>query len=351
LIGFGFRLRFALVAAALTASACLGTGASAQERADGLPEPVRLLLDGAKKEGTAVIFGQSLNPTQVQQFSDAVSAFYGFKIGLTIISGMHPVKAAELVQAMKQGVPSGIDVFWTASEVAETLRKGNALAAVDWVKETGADPNLKWGKDGLRAHDGTLVMVAYNTQLVSASDAPRSYLDLVNPAWKGRLAMPRTATPFTYISYYLGDEKTETLLRDLMDKVQPKILSTFPDLRTRLISGEFAVEMGSEVFRDRLRGAPVENAPIDPLIITPWASYVMSDAQHPNVAKLWAYWLSTPNGQKSISEIASVSRADAEGTEFWKFAQGKRIVVVPEEFTRDIERLSQKYAKLMGISR
>ena len=48
--------------------------------------------------------------------------------------------------------------------------------------------------------------------------------------------MPRTATPFTYISYYLGDEKTETLLRDLMDKVQPKILdssgSAYPiDLR------------------------------------------------------------------------------------------------------------------------
>jgi iron(III) transport system substrate-binding protein len=351
LIGIKSGLQSGLIAIALVASAWFGPSANAQDRAAQLPAPIRALLDGAKKEGTAVIFGQSLNPTQIQQYSDAVSEFYGFKIQLTMISGMHPVKASELAQAMKQGVPSGIDVFWTASEVAETLRKGNALAAIDWVKETGADPKLVWGKDGLRAHDGTLAMVGYNTQLVPAKDAPRSYLELVNPAWKGRLAMPRTATPFTYISYYLGDEKTETLLRDLMDKVQPKILATFPDLRTRLISGEFALELGSEVFRDRLRGAPVEHAPIDPLVVTPWGTYVMSDAQHPNIAKLWGYWLATPNGQKTMSDITGVSRADAEGTEFWKFAQGKRTVIVPEDFTRDIERLSQKYAKLMGIAR
>jgi len=351
MVGTNSRFRSALVAVALVASACFGVGANAQDQSGQLPEPIRALLDGAKKEGTAVVFGQSLNPTQVQQYSDAISAFYGFKIALNIISGMHPVKAAELAQAVNQGVPSGIDVFWTASEVAETLRKGGALAAVDWAKETGADPKLLWGKDGLRAHDGTLAMVAYNTQLVQAKDAPRSYGELVNPAWKGRVAMPRTATPFTYISYYLGDEKTEFLLRDLMDKVQPKILTTFPDLRTRLISGEFALELGSEVFRDRLRGAPVEHAPIDPLVVTPWATYVMSDAQHPNVAKLWGYWLATPNGQKTMSEITGVSRADAEGTEFWKFAQGKRTVIVPDEFSRNIERLSQKYAKLMGIAR
>jgi len=347
---FEFDHRLRALTLALVTAASLGCGAHAQSRGD-LPEPVRALLEDAKKEGGAVIFGQSLNPTQIAQYSDAISAFYGFKIQLTMISGMHPVKASELVQAMKQGVPSGIDVFWTASEVAETLRKGNAFLTIDWAKAAGADPKLKWGEDGLRAHDGTLVMVAYNTQLVPAKDAPRSYFDLVNPAWKGRLAMPRTATPFTYISYYLGEDKTETLLRDLMEKVEPKILATFPDLRTRLISGEFAVEIGSEVFRDRLRGAPVEHAPIDPLIITPWGTYVMRDAQHPNVAKLWGYWLSTPSGQKALSDITGVSRADAEGTEFWKFAQGKKTVIVPEDFTRNIERLSQKYAKLMGITR
>jgi hypothetical protein len=69
------------------------------------------------------------------------------------------------------------------------------------------------------------------------------------------------------------------------------------------------------------------------------------------MARLWGYWLATPDGQRTMSEITGVSRSDAEGTEFWKFAQGKRTVIVPEEFTRDIERLSQKYAKLMGIAR
>src|SRR5260221_14796393 len=101
-----FRSKLRSVLTALALGACLGS-ACAQD----LPAPVRALIDGAQKEGSAVIFGQSVNPTQVQQFSDAISAFYGFKINLNIISGMHPVKASELVQAMKQGVPSGIDVF------------------------------------------------------------------------------------------------------------------------------------------------------------------------------------------------------------------------------------------------
>ncbi|MPZ59358.1 MAG: hypothetical protein GEU91_23320 [Rhizobiales bacterium] len=339
----------ALIASVLSGSG--STGAHAQARAENLPAPIRALLDSARKEGAAVIFGQTVNPTQMQQYSDAVSQFYGFKIQLNMISSMHPVKAAEVVQVMKQGVPSGIDVFWTASEVGEVLRRGNALAPVDWVKETGADARLKWGEDGLRAHDGTLAMVGYNTQLVTAKDAPRSYLDLLNPAWKGRVAVPRTPTPFTYISYYLGVEKTEAFLRDLIEKQKAKILASFPDLRTRLITGEFAVELGSEVFRDRLTGAPVENAPIDPVIITPWASYVMRDAKSPNIARLWGYWLSTPDGQKAMSDIAKISRADAEGTEFWKFAQGKKTVMVPEEYTRDTGRLVRKFGKVMGLAR
>jgi iron(III) transport system permease protein len=340
------RLRRQLSAAVIATLAvtCIASVAMAQAS-----EKAKALFDAAKREGGATIYGISLVPDQVAVFERGFQDFFGFPVKLNMTTGLHPAKAAELVQGAKLGVPSGVDIFWTTSSIAATLDKAGIVVPVDWVSELGAKADLVWGGKGLRIHDGTLGLVMYNTSLVKAEDAPKSYQDLLDPKFKGRIATPREPSVFVHAAIALGDEQTAKLLDTLMKEQNPRKLPTYPDVRTRVISGEFALGVGNDAFDEQRQGAPVAHAPISPFVVAPWAAWLLKDAKNPYVGKLWAYWLSTPHGQAVLTKVKGYSLVSTEGTPFWKHAQGKKVVIVSHEFQADEgPKLYPKYMKIMG---
>lgn len=280
-----------------------------------------------------------------------MGAYYGVAVDLKMISGLHPQKASQVVQGAKMGADSGIDIFWTGSAIAGTLERGSVVAPFDWIKAFGLDDSLRWGRNGLRAHDGTLATVVYNTDLIKPDEAPKTYEDLVkNPKWKGRIALPRAPNVFIYISYAIGDAAAQKLLKDLMDKQEAKILPTYPDVRNRVGTGEFAIGVGIDAFLLQRKGAPVDHARIEPAVFTPWGFWLMKDAKKPATGKLFAYWATTPEGQKALSEINGTSLVTTPGTELAKLAEGKKVVLVPHDFMVDVlpEKLPT-YGAIMGV--
>jgi len=342
------------IVAALSMAALLGlSGAtSAQTATKKLPPAVSTLLSEAKAEGyTANIYGQSANPSQAAEFSKRISEFYGVPITLTMFGGLHAQKASELSQVTKAGAKSGIDIFWTSSSIAGVLERGSLVVPLDWAKAFDFDDSARLGKTGLHSHDGTQATVIYNTDLIKAEEAPKTYAEIVsNPKWKGRIAVPRAPNVFIYISYALGDEATRTLLKDLMAKQEAKILPTYPDVRNRVGSGEFAIGIGVDATELKRRGAPVEFAPIDPVVLAPWGFWLMKDAKSPATGQLFAYWIRTPEGQKALFDILGLSLASSADTDLAKLAVGKKAISVPHDFMIDIlpERLPV-YSGLMGI--
>jgi iron(III) transport system substrate-binding protein len=335
-----------------TAAALLMAAFATMAAARDLPPGVAALMPAAKAEGyTATVYGQTLNPQQVAEFNKRISAFYAVPMKLTMIGGLHPQKASEIIQGSKMGAQSGIDIFWTGSAIAGTLERGGVIAPFDWIKELSLDEQLRLGQHGLRAHDGTLALVAYNTELVKPADAPKTYQDIVtSPKWRGRIAVPRAPNVFVYISYGIGDESAQLFLKDLMQKQEAKVLPTYPDVRNRVSAGEFAIGVGVDAILLKRQGAPIETAAIDPTVLTPWAFWLMKDAKKPATGKLWAYWATTSDGQKALSELQGMSRVTTPGTELNTMAQGRKVVLVPHDFIVDI--LPQKlpaYAALMGI--
>ncbi len=346
------RLRISSLGLVLMLAFCLRPDAPALAQASNLPDGVKALLAPAKTEGaTAVLYGADIDPTQAAALSKAMGEFYGASFDIKFISGLHPQKAAEIVQGAKMGVESGLDIFWTGSAIGVLLEQGNVIADFDWFKALSIDEKLRWGPHGLHMHDPMLTGVTYNTQLVSAADAPRSYEALVkNPAWKGKIAVPRAPNVFVYISYALGDEPTRQLIKDLVEVQDLKILPTYPDVSNRVLGGEFALGIGVTPFLQHRRGAPVEAAPIDPVVLTPWAFWLMKDAKHPATAKLFGYWMVSPVGQKKLSEVAALSLATTPGSEVERLTEGKQVKTVPHDFNVDVlPKLGPVYGKLMGL--
>lgn len=344
------RTRAITAMAAVTLVAVALAGPSQHAMARDLPASVASLVPAAKKEGEVRIYGRTLRPAQVKAFSRAISEFYGFPIKLNMAGGSHTAKSAEIALAVKKGAPTGIDVFWTSYNTTVRLEKAGALAAVDWVKELGLDPALRTRPNTIRSHDISLAYVSYNTSLVKPAEAPRSYDDLLNPKWKGRIAIPRSPSPWVFLSVAMGEEKVAKLLTALIRDQKAKMLPRYGNVRSRVLSGEFAIGVGIDVFLLERKGAPIAMAPVDPLPLSPWSFHMMKDAKSPNLAKLWAYFAASDEGQKALDKIAGLSLATSKGSGLWKLAQGKRTVHQSYDFVvKNGRRLGKKFAAIMKI--
>ncbi len=174
----------ALVAGAAALAGLSAGGLVSNASAAELPQGVQALIAGAKKESQLVIFGRTLKPTAVRGFTKRVSAFYGFPIKLKMGGGLHTTKAAEVALAVKKGVPTGFDVFWTSYNTSVRLERSGALRKFDWVKELGVPPATRASEYGVKSHDVSLAFVTYNTNLVKDADAPRVWDDLLDAKWK-----------------------------------------------------------------------------------------------------------------------------------------------------------------------
>jgi iron(III) transport system substrate-binding protein len=336
--------------AALALAALVAFPATAV-RAQDLPASVKALIPAAKKEGGVNVFGYTSNPRQEAAFRTAISKFYGFQIDINFHRGNHVQETAQLVQAAQNHVPTNLDIFWSGPTTVGVLEKAGAMMKFDWAKTFGLDPALQIGDTGLRSHDSVLASITYNTSLVKAEDVPKSYDDLLDPKWKGRLSMPRSPTPWFILAYALGDEKVTDLLTRVMHDAEPKILPTYPDVRTRVSTGEFALGFGADGFVLHGQGAPIDEARASPIVLLPSTSNILADVAHPNLAKLWGYWLVTPDGQRALVDILGYALVTTKGSPLYDLAQKTgKVEIVSDEFTqKNFEPLGRKYSKIMGI--
>ena len=113
------------------------------------------------------------------------------------------------------------DLFWN-NEILNTLRLREKGLLATWKPSNAADiPPEFQGKDGtwygFAARARILIV---NTKLVPEGDRPRGLADLVDPRWKGKVAIAKpmagtTATHFTCLFVAWGDDKAKEFCANL----------------------------------------------------------------------------------------------------------------------------------------
>jgi iron(III) transport system substrate-binding protein len=113
------------------------------------------------------------------------------------------------------------DVFWSNEPVRTLVLKSRGVLAsyrspsAEGIPQALVDPDGYWTGFSARIR-----VLAYNTRVVKAEDAPQSVFDLVDPKWKGQVAIadPRFgSTSFHVAALYVaaGDEKMDEFFRRL----------------------------------------------------------------------------------------------------------------------------------------
>ena len=166
----------------------------------------------------------------------------------------------------------------------------------------------------------TLSVIGYNSDLVKAGEAPKSFADLLEPRWKGKIVKSHpaysggTMTATFQTARDLGWEFFEKLARQNVMQVQ-----SATDPPKKLALGERAVMAdGAEYVLLLLKesGRPVE--PVyategSPLIVGP--NGVFKNAPNPNAARLFQSFSFSPEVQQLIIDVGGLRSVHPQAME------------------------------------
>jgi iron(III) transport system substrate-binding protein len=187
------------------------------------------------------------------------------------------------------------------------------------------------GLDGLRpgsefknwtASRFNAFVVGWNTDHVKKGEEPKTFADLADPKWKGRLAMEVGdwdwyAALHTYFTTKKGmsDADADALFKKLV--ANAKVVKGHTVMGELLSAGQFDVALSiysHTVDKAAAKGAPVAWRPaVAPVIVRPNGLALMAHPRHAAAALLWMDWQLT-DGQKPIAEAHRVTaRANVPG--------------------------------------
>lgn len=315
-----------------------------------LPEAVTAILEAAKGEAEAVMFGLSIPADRAEKFKQALDEFYGFTAKMQFLGGLGPQKAAEVAQMVSRGIPAGVDCFYAGQGTTIFLRNAGAIETDDWASDLGIPEDRLVGGSSVKIIDSSLPLMSYNKDLVKEDELPKSWEGLLDPRWRGKITTPRLpGGAFFYNTYSVGEEKMTEILEGIMDQNVIWVPRT-PDAATRLLSGEASLAVGVDIEAQVIRGAPLAYVPIQPMFLAPWQANLVKGSQSPNLAKLFAYFVSTDAGQAALNEATGYSTIDRpESTKAQLLVRYDPTYVPQEWITENYERLVSKYSEIMGL--
>jgi iron(III) transport system substrate-binding protein len=251
------------------------------------------LVAGAKREGTLTLYTSAA----VEDMAPVTAAFekkYGVGVKVWRASSESIVQRG-VTEA--RGGRFDADVFETGGAALEALHREQLLAPMSPPAAADLDPaaltkHREW--TGTRFN---VFVAAYNTRLVRHDELPKSYDDLLDPRWKGRLGIEAEDSDwFGAVIDALGEERGLKLFRAIVIANGISVRKGHTLLANLVVSGEVPLALTIYTFRaEQLAksGAPLGWIAIPPTIARFEGAAVARRAAHPNAAVLFFEFLLT----------------------------------------------------------
>lgn len=159
------------------------------------------------------------------------------------------------------------------------------------------------------------MMIQYNTNHISVEEAPKSWADLLDKKWDGKLVIadPRLTgsvhAPIWFITKYLEREYGEPYGWDFFKelfKLNPMIVGGHRKIRDMVVIGERI--LAAEQSLDHIVSAMKEGEPasyVSPEEGAPTfyqVGAILKDAKNPEAAKMFVDWLASKDGAAALND-------------------------------------------------
>ncbi len=243
-----------------------------------------------------------------------------------------------------QGDTRTADVATTGAAIMMPLKERHLIKEYDW-KSFGLSPELAPTPFGV-VTTSVVYVIVYNTQLVKEADAPKTWDDLLNPRWAGKLGIWVRGEGQGALAATWGADKVADYVRK-MNALKPVLLpSTFP-LAQQVAAGEILVGFGlNHSAQIPLRkGAPIKIVVANPAPISTLYSFVPSKAKNPAGGALLAVWLATPEGAKAYEDATDRGNPFIASTKTYALLHGHQV----SQFS--VDQAAQEAATVQRINK
>ena len=311
-------------------------------------------LEAARKEGKVVWYTSLVLPSAERVAKLFETAYPDVKVEV------HRTGSQRILQRVMQELQANIknvDVVHTSDAGHYVLLKEKKLLAKYTPAGVDAFPAGFKDKDGyyhgLRA---TVNAITYNTKMVSAAEAPKTWKDLLDPKWKGKMVTAHPgysgviATHVLALVHLHGWDYFKQLAQNQLMLVQ-----SANDPSTVVASGERVVSANRgdySAYQLKKKGNPIEIVyPKEgvPLVVSPTA--ITSFAPHPNAARLFTDFTFTREVQQVMADSEGLYTGHPEVTyppDKPKLNELKLLTVTPEELEKRNEELKKRFVEFFG---
>jgi len=249
--------------------------------------------------------------------------------------------------AIRAGKPHADVILTGASQLFGLQQQHKALERffpkdLEAVKKELRDP------EGLLTPVGiNLALIAYNTKRIPPQEAPKTYLDLLNPKWKNQIAIsdPRSTggahAQIWFLTKYLADTLGEPpygwRFYQELRKLNVKYVASHGTIRTLVQTGErpLGIQVLNEAMRSIDTGEPVavvftqEGSSAEIL-----AAGLVKGSRNPTEAKAFVDFLLTEKGQDLMVKLSGY--VPVRTSTAFKFPDGRglaEVKIIPVDLT------------------
>jgi iron(III) transport system substrate-binding protein len=196
---------------------------------------------------------------------------------------------------------------------------------------------------------------AYNPQLVKADEAPKTWKDLLDPKWKGKMVSAHPSYSGNIVTWVAA--LTDLYKTDFLESLAQQdvmLVQSALDPVTKVSSGERAIAVnGSEYtfWGGKLKGDPIETIyPTDGVPIIPSPSGIAATAPHPNAAKLFQEYIFDAETQQMLVDDGQYTpNPDVKYPTGRKLMSDLKLLTVDENrLEKDAEQLKKAFTRAFG---
>ena len=276
------------------------------------------VIEGAKKEGEVNVwtFTWPQDPAVLKPFKGK----YPF-VKVKLLDSRTSTITAKLIEEAKVGRFTP-DVLILPIRGMVVLNDAGLLRDYDWPphihKRWRYQPkHRKWVN-----HVVSVKVPTYNTRVISESEAPKSWDELINPKWRGKAVISSSGGIAPLLFAYLWQEKEEELNWEksfdfwskAVEIVKPSVARGFVGPNELHATGEYGLFLLNvhTWLKFTRKGAPIKPVRVGKTIASRYGVAMPKTVRHPNAAKLFIDYFVSPEGLLRYANVENLAVLDPE---------------------------------------
>jgi iron(III) transport system substrate-binding protein len=282
---FAPALAFSLATAIPALASAQATDVAAALRLQGEAR-VKALVEGARREGEVMVYHSS-QTEDLRPVFDAFTARYGVKVRDWRSSSENVVQ--RVISETRAG-KRDVDFIENNAPEMEALHRERMLLRMDSphfadLRPGTLPPHREWATSTM-----DVFVQAYNTEKVKREELPKTYQDLAQPRWKGRLGIEAEDQAwFGTLLHDLGEREGARMFADIVSTNGISVRKGHTLLANLVATGEIALALTVYNYKPpqlKAKGGSIDWFVLPPAIAQLHAVAVTAKGSHPFAAAL-----------------------------------------------------------------